>query len=113
MKLDDLMPADGSQDYYNQGLRNSLEAHLSYLRNSKSTTTQMVDQHQVIVYHGDLFGYLTMAGVKACYHWVIMRLNGLHSPRDFDERITALQIPDERELERLRVSWKATQKINN
>lgn len=113
MQIDNLMPADGSQDYYDQGLRNSLEAHLSYLRNSKSTVTQPVDQHQVIVYHGDLFGYLTKANVKACYHWVVMRLNSMHSPRDFDETFRTLLVPDERELERLRMSWKATQKINS
>lgn len=111
MQIDNLMPTDGSQDYYVQSFRNTLESHMPYLRNSSSTKSQMVDPHQVVVYHGDLFGYLTYAGVKACYHWAIMRINSMHSPREFNETIYSLSIPDEKELERLRLSWKATQKI--
>jgi hypothetical protein len=112
MSIITLMAIDGSQDYYNESLKNTLESHMSYLRSSNSTMSQAVTMHQGIVYKADLYGLLNDFGIKPCFHWLVMRLNDFLSPHDFNDTIASLLIPSEKELESIRQSWRTSQKIN-
>lgn len=112
MKIDALLTQDGSSDYYVESFRNTIEAHMAYLKSASSTIVQTVDSHSTIVYNNDLYGYLDSVNVKPCLRWVTMRLNDFLSPTDFNSSVSTLMIPSEQELERIRHSWKTTQKIN-
>ena len=112
MTIDDLLLADGSQDYYDPSLRVTLEAHMDYLKNSTGTLAIPVDPHDNLVYRNDLYGFLNKLNLKPCLHWIIMRMNDFSSTTDFKESVTSIYLPSEQELERIRLMWKTTQKIN-
>lgn len=112
MQIDSLLSQDGSSDYYVESFRSTLEAHMSYLKTASSTIVQTVDIQMTIVYKNDLYGYLNEINIKPCMRWVVMRLNDLLSATDFNSSVVTVLIPSEQELERIRRSWKTTQRIN-
>lgn len=99
---------EGSQDYYNPSFRNTLEAHLKYLREVKTTYAAPVPPMAAVIYNQDLFGYLTEINIAPHLHWLVMRMNNFFSPYDFDAKCTQLLIPSTDEVDVLRQSWNTT-----
>lgn len=112
MDIDALMADDGSSDFYKPDFRNTIEAHLPYLKASRSSYRLSVTGSQAVVYQGDLYGLLNEMRIPLYCHWVVMRLNDFMSPSDFDDSYPTLLIPSEQELESMRQSWNASQVIN-
>jgi hypothetical protein len=108
MQVDFDMTPDGNSLYYDPNFRYTLEAHIPYLLGLATTRSIVVDPHDAVVYNQDLFGYLLSAGILPCYHYVIMRLNGMFSPNEFNSDTQSLNIPSTTELESIRQSWSAT-----
>lgn len=106
MLVDDLMFNEGLQDYYDPSFRDTLEAHLPYLRASDQTYKVTVPEFSTVVYNQDLFGYLLELKIAPNLHWVVMRMNNFYSPYDFDVNCTQLLVPSTKEVEILRISWK-------
>jgi hypothetical protein len=113
MDIDNLMADDGSVDYYDRDFRNTLEAHMSYLKGLDTTYSVSVTEHQGVVYRGDLYGLLNELNIPLYCHWVIMRLNDFKSANEFNENYISILIPSESELESIRQSWKASQVIDS
>lgn len=111
MKVDNLMIDAGASDYYDEGFRATLEALLPTYRASVKTTAIPIPPNHNIVYAGDFFGLLGNAGIKPCYHWFIMRLNDMFSPRDFDETYTTYLMPSLSDLDSAMMTWRTTQFI--
>lgn len=111
MALTDQLPASGSDDYYQDSFRWTIEASIPKLKTSTNTTKQIVTALQGKVYNGNLYGLLTELGVPFYLLWVVMRLNDFHSSSDFTSDTTSLLIPSASELERLRLSWRTSQKV--
>lgn len=99
-------------DYYDESFKNTLEAHLPTLRNSAKTRTVVISPLQSVVYKGNLYGLLNELRVPSFQHWIVMRLNAMFSSFELDDSISTLLLPDMAELEQLRLSWKASQKVN-
>ena len=108
MYVDSEMTIDGNSDFYKPSLRCTIEANIPYLLTRPNTRTVSVDPQSTIVYNQDLFGYLLTISVLPCYHWVVMRMNGMFSPLEFDSSVTALTIPSTTDLESMRQAWNAT-----
>jgi hypothetical protein len=102
------MYPEGLSDYYDPSFRNTLEAHLAFLRTSAQTYTIPVPAFSTVVYNQDLIGFLLESKIAPQLHWLVMRMNGFYSPYDFDARCTVLLIPQSKEVDILRQSWKTT-----
>jgi hypothetical protein len=113
MQIDNDMVRDGSSDFYSPLFRFTLEAHISYFRTNKSTTTVPVAPNDTIVYNQDFFGLLTAMKILPCYHWFIMRLNDYFSPFEFGSGVSTLLLPNLKELEIIRQSWNRTNVITS
>lgn len=105
MLIDQLQKSTGPSIYYDPSFRNTLEDHLTYLRQSKETNILTISPFHAIKYKGDLFGLLIQYGVPNEYHWLVMRINNMVSPTDIDEKISTLSVPSYSLVERIRSTY--------
>ena len=85
-------------NYLSAGFRNNIENHLDYLRESGKSTLVTIEPFKLVKYKGDFYGLLNSLQKNQDVHWIIMRLNGMYNPIEFDERMTEILIPDDSEL---------------
>lgn len=70
-------------DFHEIGFKHMLEDHLTYMQKHESVTVFMPDTALRAKYKGDFYGLLKHYQFDDRYHWVIMRLNGLHASDDY------------------------------
>lgn len=112
MLVDDLMYSPGPDIYYDDGFRNVLEDHMTYLRTSAVTKNVEVDVLSSYKYQADLFGYLYLRNIPAFLHWVVMRMNRMTEPMEFGPSITTLLLPDPNMIEQIRQSHQMSRRVN-
>jgi hypothetical protein len=91
--------------FFDPGFMSTMESHLAYLASHQSTTTVQLDPLRVQVHLGDFYGMLSEIGIEQNLHWIIARLNGMHSPSEFDETVTSVLVPDRAVIDRIRISY--------
>lgn len=102
MDILNLAYKDGPTVYYDAAFRAVLEDHMTYLRGHQDTTLQQLEPHVVNKWRGDLFGFLTTINIPAHYQWLIMRMNSMSAPTDFDTNVETLLIPSPSEVEKIK-----------
>jgi hypothetical protein len=95
MDIDSQSISNSDDVLFSDGFRIVVESFLPTLRASNATKTIAVDPNDAYVYEGDFYGYLNSQSVQTGYHWLVMRLNNILSPFDFNSSVTELMIPDE------------------
>lgn len=108
MKIDDKMQEPGPDVYYSKEFRDTLEAHMAWLRVQAGAQFDEVEAQKADVYDGDLFGYLIYLKINPRYHWVVMRANNFFSPTQFGPGVTQLLIPKLSLVDTLRQSQKSS-----
>lgn len=108
MKIDEKMQDPGADVYYSKEFRDTLEAHMAWLRVQDGGQIDDVEPQKADVYDGDLFGYLIFLKINPRYHWVVMRANNMFSPTEFGPGVTSLLIPKLSLIETLRQAQKST-----
>lgn len=88
-----LMVNDGPGTMYAPDFRQMIEDHLVYLRGHAQTEVIDISNVNAHAHHGDLYGLLTEYDVQQQFHWIIMRVNGYHSPMEYDESHVTLLVP--------------------
>jgi hypothetical protein len=100
--------------FYSEAYRNTIESCLSLLKVHHKTREVKLDPHKSRIYRYDFYTYLRhTVGINPEYHWIIMRLNDMLSPRDFDENVTQLLIPDESYLRQVQIQLNTTRVLDN
>ena len=74
-------------------MRNVFFSHREYIRNHKSTKVHPVNVTKAVAFNYNLFLYLEAEGYDRSTHWLIMIINGMSNPDEFDSRRTSLLIP--------------------
>lgn len=64
--------------------RLTLESHRRFFLQQGNYEVHMVDDHKAYKYRYDLQGYLTSVGIPMNLHFIVMRLNGMTSPTEFN-----------------------------
>lgn len=94
----------GPSIYYQDHFRSMVEAHIPWLREHRDTNDLPIEPKVAIRYQGDFFGLLTRLQFQQHLHWIIMRVNGLTNPMEYDHEMLELRIPSKdvlADLERL------------
>ena len=102
LKINSKMIETGAEVYYTKEMMDILESHMLYLREHQNTTKININDKELEVYKGDLYGYLTNMKVPMFLHWVIMRMSGMHSTFDFGPTYSTLLIPSETVVDKIR-----------
>lgn len=79
-----------------------VESIIPTLRNDPSTTLLTIPDETGYLFRYDLTSFLLDQKVAIEDHLVIIRLNDLNGPQDFDEHTTKLMIPDQQFLGQLK-----------
>lgn len=98
----------GPEFYYSDIWRQTVEDHLDLLVTANNPTVIDVQPNDAYRYRGDLFGYLTHAGIGLEHHYLVARLNGYRDGSEFDENRTAIVVPSLETIERLRLIAQTT-----
>lgn len=109
--IEDLMSDPGPDVYYEEGFRNVLEDHMTYLREHAETIVLTVTPKQTDVYQFDLIGLLNELNVPMYLHWVIMRMNHLNTITQVPADLTGLLSPKANEISKLEQTYSTTYRI--
>ena len=98
--LEELTVSAGPAIYYTNEFRDTIEDHLSFLKNHDSTAVMDINNIDAVRYQFDLSGLLLSYSVPVNLHWIIARMNGytsLHGANIQKDPVTGtyqLLIPD-------------------
>lgn len=107
MQILNILNKPTSNVYYEQGFRVMLEDHLTYLKDLSTTRKINLESQMAYKYEGDFDGLLTVLNIRPEYHFIIMRLNNMTSPQEFNpDKTMTLLIPDNKEIDRIRATYK-------
>ena len=101
LSLSHLQQDAGNIGYSSVSFRNTIEDHVTWLKESSLVNILNIEKQHQIKYRGDFFGLLNQYGVKPDLHWITMRINGLHTSGEYDGSITTLFIPNRRDVDYL------------
>jgi len=100
--------------FYSESYRNTVEACLQILKTHHQTKTVKLDDQKCRIYRHDFYTFLRhTVDIEPVYHWVIMRLNGMLSPRDFDDSVRELLVPEVSYLRQLLTQLNMTRVLDN
>ena len=103
------MPSTGNSAHYDENFRRVLEDYLPQLQ--AEATVQPVENFLAYKYEGAFFDYLYAMKVPLIQHWIIMRLNGMTHPTQFDGRIKELLMPNMATVDTIASNYKTQYKI--
>lgn len=98
MKIYSVMLTGGPQVFYTPEFRAVVEDHLTYLKQQVTNTVVDISPHDAYKYQGDFFGILLEYKVLPQFHWIVMRMNDMMSPKDYDGETLTFIRPDEKVL---------------
>lgn len=113
MKIDSLQFDEGASVFYNDGFRNVIEDHLTFLRTHPRTGARVVEPGRAYKYEADFYGLLQYFNVPAALHWTTLRMNGYTAPQQFTPDVTSILLPDPDVIEHLRTSHMSTRVISS
>lgn len=108
-RLEDAIPDTGSNYYYEQGFRKVIEDNLAILRNSPYTQSLSLKPYHASLYKNQLYSLLTEYKIPVYLHWIMMRLNGMSHPNEY-EGVEILYIPDFKMVENLLNTYRSRYK---
>jgi len=94
-KISDSMIAQPDDYTLTDEYRTFIESLLTKFRTDSGTTTLEISPETGYLYRFDLTSFLLDNGVPLEDHELIMRINGLVSVHDIDEKLVRLLIPDQ------------------
>lgn len=100
-----LMRNDGPPVFYQAGFRRVIEDHLSNLRNSRGSNTLNIESNMAYAFEFNLYGVLTHYQIPGYLHWIMMRVNGMTSPDEYQASMTSLIHPDTELVEKYRSTY--------
>lgn len=90
----DSLISEGPDIFYSPEFRAVVEEHILVLQQNESTEKITIETHTAYQYENNLYGLLTYLEYPKQLHWIIMRINGLHSPNEFKRDTKQLVIPN-------------------
>ena len=95
----------GSTNFYSSGFRNLIENHLQYLQTHPQTQPIILSPHYEDVYTGDFFGLLQYLNISQDLFWVVMRVNNLYSPLEYNGDLGIVYLPARSVIENLNTKF--------
>lgn len=90
-----LVYTSSSNPFYNADFRKMLDPHLHWLKTAGNVRHNVqVPSSYMGAFIGDFYAVLTVLGIQPKFHRIVMLINGLTNPVQYDGQITELTIPD-------------------
>jgi thiosulfate reductase cytochrome b subunit len=111
MDVDKSMIASGADWLYSAEFKTLIESHLNFIRTHPSTKVITVTLENTRIFRHDFYGLLTSIQIQPKDFWVILRLNNMHNPQEFDETKNILYVPENRLLEQIKMAYRSISAI--
>ena len=72
-----------------------------WLLDSPNTQEIMLDYQKIRTYIGNPHGLMSSIGVPIKYWSIVLAINGIYGPQDFDETVTSIVVPDTTRIDQL------------
>lgn len=109
-RLASLVKPRGDNLYHTEGWRNFIETYMRVLRESEATTPVLIQNEDAFKYEGDFYGLLQNNSVPAEFHWIVMRLNEMTHPGDYEMTRTQLLFPNYEQIRNLMSIYRTASK---
>lgn len=106
-----LMVDEGPKEMYSFGFRQLIEDHLPELKDSDQSEYIDVSAASAWRHQGDLYALLTEYDIPRQHHWIIMRVNDMDSPLEYQGEHRIL-IPSQNMVRRLFRIHRASNKLS-
>jgi len=100
LSIQSLAKQRGEDVYYNDKYRIMIGQHIEQLRTSTDSQEIAVSEQSANRQLGDFYGLLLELDVLPKYHWIVMAVNGLKQPNEYDGNNTII-MPSVNEIDRL------------
>lgn len=111
LTIDSYSHATGPTVFYTAAFRVVLEDHMTFFRTHQRTTMLRVTGEDAYRFEGDLFGLLKFYDVQDHHQWIVMRMNNMTSPADYDGLTLEFLLPDGDALELIRNTYMSQSKL--
>jgi hypothetical protein len=111
MDVDKLMISPCADWLYSEEFKVVIESHLGFIRQSSSTKVMTITPENVRIFKNDFYGLLTSIKIKPRDFWIILRINNMHNPQEFDETKNVVFVPDNRTLQHIKMAHKSISAI--
>lgn len=98
----------GAAVYYDPAFRRVLETHFGLLRNLQDTRVVQIEDNLAYKYENDFYGLLQEKAVPEYLHWVILRVNDMVDPRDYQSSMNQFLYPPHEVVENIRRIYATT-----
>lgn len=105
MAIQDLATDSGPPVFYEDGFRNMLEDHMTFLREHPETIVIEVTPMQAHRYEFDQAGLFNALNIPTQLHWIVMRMNRFTSPNQVPEDLMSLMVPGNQVISRLQSAY--------
>lgn len=107
MSLLDSMAVESPDAYtLTEDYRIFVESMTGWLRTQSQDRVVSIIPETGYLYRFDLTSFLLDNKVPLEDHWLVMRVNGLTTPQEFDETVTALIVPAQELITRLKQAYR-------
>lgn len=110
--IHDLMINPGSEVYYDESFRATIETYLPYLRERPDTRILPVQADDAYRYEGDLYGLMLTLGILPEHLFIVMRVNDYTSSSDLTTIIDKLIVPSPDQINAIVRQFTVTHKIS-
>lgn len=100
----------GDEYIYSDGFKIMVETHLNNIRSNANTNSIPLTEEEINKNLYDFYGYLKSINIKMEYWWIILRVNNMHSPDEFDFDKRVIQIPSTRTLDNIKQLYRQIEK---
>ena len=108
----EIMSKGGEWNYYDNGFREAIEPCIQYMKDQGGGIEKIeLTPSDREVYDCDFYGLLTKLKINPKLHWIILRLNGMRSPREFTMEQTSFLFIRETEFGILSQMFRTVSKI--
>lgn len=102
----------GESLFYDQAFRVVIEDHLSYLKEHKNVTLLKLEPADAWRWRNNFYGLLKDNGIPEYLRWIVLRMNDMVSPMDFDGEQVQFLIPIEGIITRLVGVYRVRSKVS-
>ena len=97
----------GADWLYSEEFKTVIESHLSFIRQASTTKVMTVTSDNVRIFKHDFYGLLTSIRIQPRDFWIILRINNMHNPQEFDETKSVIFVPENRMLEQIKMAHRS------
>lgn len=98
---EDLIINSSSTSFYNPDFMQVLDSHREYFRTAGNPEYRVIDSESKGRYIGDFYAVLHDMRIAPKYHRIVMQLNGITNPIQYDNQLLQVFIPDFSKIDRL------------